>query len=62
MKTFLLGIGVYVLGYLVIGLCAANISPTAELSYYYAIVFSVLYLSAVVAVCTSLVLKKLESD
>jgi len=60
MKSFFLGVGIYVLGFIVATFCANIFNPPAEYSYYYGIIFSVLYLAAVVGVCTSLVLKKLD--
>lgn len=63
-KSILIGTGIFALGYIAIFLCILifvgdNNSP-AEYSYYYAIVFSILYLSAVVGVLASLILKELK--
>lgn len=61
MKSVLIGIGVFIVGF-IISIIGSNFfdGGSAEFSYYTAIVFSVLYLSGVVGVATSLILKALE--
>lgn len=63
-KSILIGTGIFALGYIVIFLCilifVGDNNQSAEYSYYYAIVFSILYLSAIVGVSASLILKELK--
>lgn len=63
MKSVLIGIGVFIVGF-IISIIGSNFfdGGSAEFSYYTAIVFSVLYLSGVVGVATSLILKALEKN
>ena len=63
MKALWLGVGIYVLGFFVVALSAniwSNPASPPEFGYYYAIVFSALYLAAVVGISTSLIIKKLD--
>jgi hypothetical protein len=63
MKSVLIGIGVYILGFILVTLCADIFnSGNVEISYYYAIVFSILYLSAIVGISTSPILKELKRN
>jgi hypothetical protein len=63
MKSVFIGIGVYIFGFILITLCSSVFnSGNAEFSYYYAIVFSILYLSAIVGISTSLILKELKRN
>lgn len=63
MKSLLVGIGIYILGFFLTASCASLFdSGNAEYSYYYAIVFSILYLCATVSVCASLILNELKKD
>ena len=60
-KPVLIGILVYVFGFILVSLCSEIFyGGKIEFSYYYAIIFSVLYLSAIVGVSTSLILKELR--
>ena len=60
-KSVLIGILVYVFGFILVSLCSKIFDGgKVEFSYYYAIIFSVLYLSAIVGVSTSLILKELR--
>jgi hypothetical protein len=61
MKSVVIGIGIYIFGFILVILCSSVFnSGNAEFSYYYAIVFSILYLSAIVGISTSLILKELK--
>ena len=63
MKSVFIGIGIYVFGFILVGLCANRFdSGNVEFSYYYAIIFSILYLSAIVGISTSLILKELKRN
>ena len=63
MKSLIVGVGIYILGFILVTLCTSIFSSgNAEFSYYYAIVFSILYLSSVVGVSTSLILKELRRN
>lgn len=63
MKSVMIGIGIYILGFIIIVLCADIISGSnSEISYYYGIIFSILYLSAVVGISTSLILNELKNN
>ena len=63
MKSVLIGIGVYVFGFILVTLCSSIFnSGNDEFSYYYAIIFSILYLSAIVGISTSLILKELKRN
>ncbi|MDV3426057.1 MAG: hypothetical protein LIR50_02560 [Bacillota bacterium] len=60
-KAILIGISIFIFGYLLITLFSSILcGDYPEYSYYYAIVFSILYLSAVVGVLASLILKELK--
>ncbi len=60
-KSVFIGILVYVFGFILVSLCSKIFDGgKVEFSYYYAIVFSILYLSAIVGVSTSLILKELK--
>lgn len=62
MKTVKIGIGIFVLGFIVTLFCASIFnSGNVEYSYYYGIIFSILYLCAVVGISTSLVIKELRT-
>lgn len=63
MKSVLIGIGIFIMGF-IISIAGSNFfdGGSAEFSYYTAIVFSILYLSGVVGVATSLILKVLEKN
>lgn len=62
-KSIFIGIGVYIFGFILVTLCSGIFnSGNAEFSYYYAIVFSILYLSAIVGFSTSLILKELKRN
>jgi hypothetical protein len=62
-KSIFIGVGIYVFGFILVSLCA-NIfdSGNVEFSYYYAIVFSILYLSSIVGISTSLILKEFKRN
>lgn len=63
MKSVFIGIGIYILGFILITLCSGIFdSGNVQFSYYYAIVFSILYLSAIVGISTSLILKELKRN
>lgn len=60
-RSIFIGIGVYIFGFILVILCSSIFnSGNAEFSYYYAIIFSILYLSAIVGISTSLILKELR--
>jgi hypothetical protein len=60
-KSIMIGIGVFVLGFVVsVLLSLVFYSGDTEHSYYYAIIFSTLYLSAIVAISTSLMITELK--
>jgi len=62
-KSVFIGIGVYVFGFILVGLCSNMFdSGNVEFSYYYGIIFSILYLSAIVGISTSLILKELKRN
>lgn len=63
-KSILVGIGIYIFGYITIFLCIAIFlrEVEAEFSYYYGIIFAILYLSAVVGISASLILKELKNS
>lgn len=60
MISFLLGLGIYILGFLITVISAGIFSSGGQSSYYYGIIFSVLYLSAVVGVSASHILGELR--
>lgn len=58
-----MGIGIYILGFILVVLFTSIFdSGRVEFSYYYAIVFSILYLSAIVGISTSFILKELRNN
>lgn len=61
MKNIFIGIGIYILGF-IIAIISSSFwdSGNVEYSYYYGIIFSVLYLASVVGVCTSLIIKHIK--
>lgn len=62
-KSVLIGIGIYVFGFVLACLSSAIFySGNAENSYYYGIIFSVLYLSAIVGISTSLIIIELRKN
>lgn len=62
-KSILIGIAIYIFGYFLSTLFASILSGDyAEYSYFYAIVFSTLYLSAIVGISVSLILKELKNS
>lgn len=62
-KSIMIGIGVFILGFLVSVLLALVFySGDTEHSYYYAIIFSTLFLSAIVAISTSLIITELRKS
>lgn len=63
MISVLIGIGVFIIGFIISSTGSSFLNgDSAEFSYYSAIIFSVLYLSGVVGVATSLILKALEKN
>lgn len=61
-KNILMGIGVFVFGFVLVTLCSSIFeSGNVEFSYYYGITFSVLYLSAIMAISTSLIIKEIRN-
>ena len=63
LKSIALGIGIFILGFIVATLGSGIFnSGSAEFSYYYAIIFSILYLCAIVGISTSLILKELKKS
>lgn len=63
MISILIGIGVFIIGLIIstIGSSFFN-GGSAEFSYYSAIEFSVLYLSGVIGIATSLIIKTIENN
>lgn len=62
LKALLLGIGVFILGFLISGLCAVIPTGGQDMYFYLFIAFAVLYLSSVVSVCTYLILTKIKKN
>lgn len=60
MNLLMLGIGIYILGFIITVISAGIFDTTGQSSYYYRIIFSILYLSAIVGVSTSLILRELR--
>jgi hypothetical protein len=65
-KSIFIGIGVYVFGFILVSLCSYTFdNGNVEFSYasiYYGILFSILYLSAIIGISTSLILKELKRN
>lgn len=60
-KLILIGSSIYILGYILVVFSSSIVdSGVVENSYYYGIIFSILYLSAIVGVSTLLILKELR--
>ncbi len=63
MNSVMLGIGIYILGFIISVLSSGIFDGgQVEFSYYYTIIFSILYLSAIVGISTSLILKELRNN
>lgn len=60
MNLLMLGIGIYILGFIITVISAGIFDTTGQSSNYYGIIFSILYLSAIVGVSTSLILRELR--
>lgn len=61
MKQVILGAGIYILGFILVSLCSNFFAGNnVEHSYYYGIIFSILYLATIVGISTDLILKKVE--
>ncbi|KGP91048.1 hypothetical protein N780_17460 [Pontibacillus chungwhensis BH030062] len=60
MKNVLIGILVFVIGYMIIGIFANYEGGKIELSYYAAIAFSLVYLASVITVCTGFIVSALK--
>ncbi|WP_454192325.1 hypothetical protein [Paenibacillus sp. Marseille-Q7038] len=58
-KNALLGIVVFVVGYAII-LVLTRSGIEAELTYYLAVAYALLYLVSVISVCTAVILRKLK--
>lgn len=61
-KSVLIGAGIYVLGFLVVGFSVSIYDGTPEYSYYRAISYAILYLAAVIAACTAWFMRKSGKD
>jgi vacuolar-type H+-ATPase subunit I/STV1 len=63
-KSILIGISLYIFGFIFVIVCTTifNSDKNVEHSYYYAIIFSILYLCSIVGVSTSLILKELRKE
>jgi Kef-type K+ transport system membrane component KefB len=63
MKSIIVGVVIYILGFILVALCSSIFdSGNVEFSYYYGIIFSILYLSAIVGISTKLILKELRKS
>ncbi|MEL7607363.1 hypothetical protein SDC9_52441 [bioreactor metagenome] len=63
MSPLILGVCIYILGFIIASLSSSIFDGgQIEFSYYYAIIFSILYLSAIVGISTSLILKELRNN
>jgi len=63
MNSLVLGIAIYILGFIICGLSSSIFDGgQVEFSYYYGIIFSILYLSAIVGISTSLILRELRNN
>ena len=61
LKDILFGFLVFVVGFIILGLFASIFDGgKPEFSYFYGIIFSVLYLSSIVAICFRKLLRKLD--
>ncbi|RFB09452.1 hypothetical protein DZB84_24325 [Bacillus sp. HNG] len=59
-KYILMGILVFVIGFILVGFLSGFTSGNAEFSYYAAISNSLIYLASVIAVCTFLIVNNLK--
>lgn len=62
LRRILIGLGVYLAGFIVVGLTVSIFNDSPQFSFMRAIVFLILYLSAVIAVCASFVLGKTNNN
>ena len=62
LKSMLIGFGVYLVGFILVGLTVSIYNGTPQFSFYRAITYSILYLAAVIAVCASLVIKNMNKN
>ncbi len=61
-KSIIIGLGIFILGFPIVSLSSSLFnSGNAEYSYYYAIIFSILYLSSIVGFSTSMILNELRT-
>lgn len=60
-KSIIIGVSIYILGFILVVFSSSIInSGNAEYSYYYGIIFSILYLSSIVGISTSIILRELK--
>ena len=64
MKMLIIGMGIFILGFIVVVLCTGVFSDSGdvEYSYYYAIIFSILYLCTIVGISTSLIINEIRKN
>jgi len=64
LRSISIFIGIYVLGYFISIFSAATFGATspAEFSYYSMIIYSILYLSGIIAVCTYLIINTIKDN
>ena len=62
LKSMLIGLGVYLVGFILVGLTGSIYNGSSQYSSLRAITYSILYLAAVIAVCTSLIVKKTNKN
>lgn len=58
-KNLLIGLGVYLLGFIVVALSVSLFNGSPQFSYLRAISFAILYLASVIAICSTIIMKKL---
>jgi len=62
-KSILIGIGIYILGFLTTGVLGNLFSSgDVEHSYLLGITFAILYVSSVIGISTSLILKEMKNN
>ena len=61
MKSIIIGLLIYVLGFILVLLSTSIFGGEGEAVYYNAIIFSILYLSAIIGISTSLILNEIKS-
>lgn len=62
MKSFLIGVAVYIFGFILVLICSNLFDSKDQYAYYYAIIFSILYLCSVIGISTSLILNQIKEQ